>query len=455
MWKTIILERSIKNVTMLQPIILLIVLIFVNAFFACAEIAVISMNKAELKQLTAEGNKKAKKLTYLTEQPSRFLSSIQIAITLAGFLQSAFAAENFAGPLTSLLIQVGVPMPENVLRTVCVALITVILSYFNLVFGELVPKRLAMKKTEAMAMGMANILYAVAKIFTPIVWFLSASTNTVLRLMGINPKEEEEKVTEKEILIMLTEGNEQGTIRDDASEIIQNVFDFDDTSVLDLCTHRRDIILLYQEDDEKEWEETIYTSRHTFYPICGENPDDIIGILDTRDYFRMEDRSQKALMEKAVTQPFFVPEGMKANVLFQEMKEKRTYFAVVLDEYGSLAGIITLHDLMEDLVGRLDEKDEPNEADEIEEVGEDQWNIQGSALLDDVAEQLELDLPIDEYDTFSGYICSIIGRVPKDGESFQCETPDLLVDVHQVENHVIASTTVQKKPKEEESEDAS
>lgn len=440
---------------MLQPIILLIVLIFVNAFFACAEIAVISMNKAELKQLTAEGNKKAIKLTYLTEQPSRFLSSIQIAITLAGALQSAFAAENFAGPLTSLLISWGVTIPANILRTICVALITVILSYFTLVFGELVPKRLAMKKTEAMAMGMAGVLYAVAKIFTPIVWLLSASTNTVLRLLGINPKEEEEKVTEKEILIMLTEGNEQGTIRDDTSEIIQNVFDFDDTSVLDLCTHRRDVILLYQEDSENEWEQTIYSSRHTFYPICGENPDDIVGILDTRDYFRMEDRSQKSLMEKAVNPPFFVPEGMKANVLFQEMKEKRTYFAVVLDEYGSLSGIITLHDLMEDLVGRLDEKDEPEEAEEIVEIGENQWNIQGSALLDDVAEMLDLSLPVDEYDTFNGYICSIIGRVPKNGESFQCETPDLLVEVHQVENHVIGATTVQKKRTEEEAETAS
>ncbi len=438
---------------MLQPFILLIVLIFVNAYFACAEIAVISMNKAELKRLTAEGNKKARKLTYLTEQPARFLSSIQIAITLAGLLQSAFAAENFAGPFTSLLIRWGVGIPANILRTICVALITVILAYFNLVLGELVPKRLAMKKTEALAMGMAGVLYAVAKIFSPVVWLLSVSTNTVLRILGINPKEEEEKVTEKEILVMLTEGNEQGTIRDDASEIIQNVFDFDDTSVLDLCTHRRDVVLLYQEDADSEWDETIYTSRHTFYPICGEDPDDIVGILDTRDYFRMEDRSRKALMEKAVTLPFFVPEGMKANVLFQEMKEKRTYFAVVLDEYGSLAGIITLHDLMESLVGRLDEKDEPEDSEEIVAAGENQWTIQGSALLDDVAEALELELPVDEYDTFSGYLCSIIGRVPKDGETFQCETPDLTVDVHQVENHVIGATTVQKKPKEEENQE--
>ena len=433
---------------MLQPLILLIILIFVNAYFACAEIAVISINKAELKRLTAEGNKKAKKLTYLTEQPARFLSSIQIAITLAGLLQSAFAAENFAGPLTSLLLGWGVAIPANILRTICVALITVVLAYFNLVFGELVPKRLAMKKTESLAMGMAGVLYAVSKIFSPVVWLLSASTNAVLRLMGINPKEEEEKVTEQEILVMLTEGNEQGTIRDEASEIIQNVFDFDDTSVLDLCTHRRDVILLYQEDGEKEWEETIYTSRHTFYPICGEDPDDIIGILDTRDYFRMEDRSQKNLMAQAVTLPFFVPEAMKANVLFREMKEKRTYFAVVLDEYGCLSGIITLHDLMESLVGRLDEKDEPENSEEIRAIGEDRWNIQGSALLDDVAEQLDLELPVDEYDTFSGYLCSIIGRVPKDGETFQCETPDLMVDVHQVENHVIGATTVQKKTQE-------
>lgn len=434
---------------MLQSIILLVILIFLNATFASAEIAVISMNSAKLRKMTSEGDVRAKKLSYLTQQPARFLATIQVAITLAGLLQSAFAADNFADPLVAVLVNAGVPISQSILRNVSIIIITLILAYFNLVFGELVPKRLAMKKADSMALGMARMLYAVSKICKPVVWLLTVSTNGILKMFGMNPEEEDDKVTEEEIRMMLLEGNEQGTIQEEENNIIQNVFEFDDISIEEICTHRRDVVILDIDDSDKEWEETIFENRHTFYPICGRDSEDIIGILDTRDYFRLSDKSKKNLMDKAVDQPMFVPETMRANRLFRKMKESRSYFAVILDEYGALSGIITLHDLLEALVGELNEEEDPVKVEDIRKLNDDTWKIQGCAALEDVAEELDIELPVDEYDTFSGYICGVIGRVPDDDERFQCKNDLLDMEIHYVKNHIIGDVTVKVKQKQE------
>ncbi|MBP3489639.1 MAG: HlyC/CorC family transporter [Roseburia sp.] len=340
---------------MLQPIILLVILIFVNAAFASAEIAVISMSEPRLKLLAEEGNRRAKKLLYLTDQPARFLATIQVAITLAGLLQSAFAAENFAGPLVAFLIGLGVTVPETALKTVCIVVITLILAYFNLVFGELVPKRIAMKKTEQMALGMAGILYLVARIFAPLVWLLTISTNGILRLLGMNPEEEEQAVSEEEIRMLLAEGKEQGTIPSEETEMIQNVFGFDDVAVGDICTHRKEVVSLSTMEAEHDWEKILAESAHTYYPIFEGRKEEIVGILDAKAYFRMKERTKECVMRNAVQPPMFVPETMKANVLFEQMKQKQNYFAVVVDEFGGIAGVVTLCDIMEYLVGDLDE----------------------------------------------------------------------------------------------------
>ena len=438
---------------MMQPLILLIILIFLNAAFASAEIAVISMKDTRLKKLTEEGNSKAIKLTALTKQPARFLATIQVAITLASLLQSAFAAENFAGPLVSVLVNAGVTIPESVLRSVCVVVITLILAYFNLVFGELVPKRVAMKKAESMALGMANILYLVSKCFAPVVWLLTASTNLMLRLLGMNPDEEGEAVTEEEIRMMLAEGNEKGTIPAEENELIQNVFEFNDISVEEICTHRRDVNLLSLSDSEEEWEEIIGSNRHTYYPVCRENSDDIIGVLDSRDYFRLKDKNRDYVMKRAVEKALFIPESMRANVLFGKMKQTRTYFAVIIDEYGGMSGIITLHDLVEALVGDLDEKEEIFKPADIEKLSETTWKIQGCADLEEVAVSLERTFPTDIYDTFNGYVCDRLGRVPSNGESFEWEGDGLHIAVKDVNNHIIGETVVQVLAVEEEEEE--
>ncbi len=436
---------------MLQSIILLVVLIFLNATFASAEIAVISVNPSKLKKMSQEGNKKASRLVSLTEQPAKFLATIQVAITLAGFLQSAFAAESFAGPLVSLLVRMGVSIPESILKTASIVIITIILGYFNLVFGELIPKRVAMKKSESMALGMSGMLYGVSKVFAPLVWLLTASTNGIIRLLGMNPDENDEQVTEEEIRMMLDEGSQQGTIQEEETEIIQNVFEFNDTEVDSLATHRPDVIMLDMRDSDEEWHSVILENRHSFYPICGESSDDIIGILDTKDYFRLEDKSRDNLLKSAVTPPYFVPESMRANILFRKMKEIRTYFAVVMDEYGSVSGIITLHDLLESLVGDITE-DEENDVPDIIKA-EDCWVIQGKADLSDVAEELGAELPLDSYDTFNGYVCDIIGRIPDNKESFSCENELMVIDVKTVENHIIGEAYVTLKQKEENPEE--
>ncbi len=433
-----------------QPLVLQVILIALNAIFASAEIAVISMNETKLKKLAENGDKRAKRLANLTEQPARFLATIQVAITLAGMLSSAFAAESFATPLAAALATTGIP--ENILKSVCVLIITVILAYFNLVFGELVPKRVAMKKSEALALGLSGLLMTVSRAFAPLVWLLTVSTNAILRIFGIDPNDDGEEVSEEEIRMMLEAGNEKGTIDEEEVEMIQNVFAFDDTSVEEVCTHRVDVVTLDLDDDMQVWADTIQNSRFSYYPISGEDDDDIIGVLDAKDYFRLQDKSRESVLAHAVNKPYFVPENVKADVLFRNMKRERKYFAILLDEYGGLSGIITLRDILQLLVGDFYEEDEVQEFVEILKISEKEWRISGSADLEEVAAQTACALPVEEYDTFGGYICGILGHVPDDGAQFQMETDELYIQVHGVSNHRIDMTTVIRKepiPQEE------
>lgn len=426
---------------MFIPILLLIVLIFLNAVFASAEIAVISVSETKLKHMADEGNRGAKKLVKLTEQPAKFLATIQVAITLAGLLQSAFAAENFATPLAAWLIAKGTPISPAVLKNAMIVLITIVLAYFNLVFGELVPKRLAMKKAEKMALGMSGMLYGVSKVFAPLVWLLTGSTNGVLRLFGISPEEEEEPVTEEAIRLMLSEGEEQGNIETAETEMIENVFEFNDIAADEICTHRVNTVILRIEDDDDTWRQTIMETRHTKYPICRGDADEVLYILDTRDYFRLADTGRKSVLQNATEPPFFVPAGMRANVLFRKMQEKKCFFAVLLDEYGGVAGVVTLHDLTETLLGELKEPEE-EAAPEIARNADGTYSVLGTVPLEDVSKALNLDFEGNESETFGGYITSLIDRVPDDGETFTCGNAKLEIRVLEVKNHVIGKTEV-------------
>ena len=428
-------------------ILLQLGLIALNAVFACAEIAVIQFNDNKLAKMAENGDKRAIRLAQLTSQPARFLATIQVAITLSGFLGSAFAAENFSDPIVKGLLSLGLPLSEKALDSIVVVLITITLSYFTLVFGELVPKRVAMRKAEKLALGMAGAISGIARVFAPLVSLLTASTNLVLRLMGIDPNEEDEEVSEEEIRMMVDVGSETGAIDDEEKEFIQNVFEFDDITAGEVVTHRTDITVLFTEESDEVWKSTIFESRYNLYPVCEDSADNIIGVLHAKEYLRLEDKSRANVMAKAVRPAYYVPENVKADILFRNMKATRNGLAVVLDEYGGLCGIVTMNDLVELLVGDLGDDENPEDrADEsIEQIGERTWKIAGRAALDEVESLLGLRLPDEDYETFNGYIFSILGTVPQDGTTLDVETDLMLVHITDILDHQIESAVVEVK----------
>ena len=428
--------------TILFMIMLQVVLIALNAIFACAEIAVISMSDTKLSKMASQGDKRAVRLVRLTSQPARFLATIQVAITLSGFMGSAFAAENFSGVIVDLVVGLGVTIPVHILDSIAVVLITIILSYFTLVFGELVPKQVAMRKAETLALGLSGLISGIAKVFAPLVSFLTLSTNGVLRLMGIDPNAEEENVSEEEIRMMVDVGSEKGTIDNEEREFIQNVFEFDDLIAEELVTHRTDVVMLDIEDAMEAWEDIIYNTRHTLYPVCDGTADKIVGILNAKEYFRLQDKSKASVMKNAVRPAYFVPDTVKADVLFRNMKRERQTLAVVLDEYSGMTGIITMNDLVEQLVGDLVDDTKVEETPLIEMLEEGLWKVRGSALLEDVADKMKVTLPYEEFDTFNGLIFHTLGNIPEDGADIEVDVCGLHVNVTQIQNHQVEMAVV-------------
>ncbi|MBR2080375.1 MAG: HlyC/CorC family transporter [Oscillospiraceae bacterium] len=439
---------------MLGLLILQLVLIALNAIFACAELAVLSINETKLERMADQGDRRAKRLFKLTREPAKFLATIQVAITLSGFLGSAFAADGFSEPLVEWLLSLGVKMPRGTLDSIVVVVITLILSYFTLVFGELVPKRLAMRKSETLGLGISGLLSGISVVFKPIVWLLSVSTNTVLRLLGIDPNEVDEQVNEEEILMMVDAGSENGAIDEHEREFIQNVFAFDDLTAGEIAVHRTEVSILWTEDSMDEWAETIHDSRHTLYPVCRDSADDVIGVLNAKDYFRLDDKSRENVMNNAVKPPYFVPETIKADVLFRNMKRSRNYLASVLDEYGGMVGIVTMNDLIERLVGDLGEESAEVEAAEphVEQMNENTWAVIGNVELRDIEQALGVDIGLEEVDTFTGLVFGELDMIPEDGDQdIELVFKGLYIHITKVEDHQIAYATITKpEPAEED-----
>ncbi len=428
-------------------ICLQLLLILLNAVFACAEIAVLSTNDAKIQKLIQDGDKRAKRLAKLKGQPAKFLATIQVAITFSGFLGSAFAANNFAAIIVKALAKVGVDFPA--LESVVVIAITFILSFITLIFGELVPKRIAMKYYEKLSLGMSGLIAFIAKIFAPLVWLLTVTTNGVLRLFKIDPNEKEESVSEEEIRMMVDVGTESGVIDEQEKEMIQNVFEFDDMTVGEFATHRTEIVTLWLDEDNEAWKEIIHTTRHSLYPVCGESADDLVGVLNAKDFFRLYGSSREKIMKEAVKPAYFVPETIKADTLFRQMKKTHNRFAVVLDEYGGVFGIVTMNDIIEQIVGGFEAESIAEEQEEIVELGENKWRVKGSALLGDVEEKLAVKLDdSEECDTFGGLVFGVYGTIPVDGSTFEIDiTDEVHVEVVEISEHRIeaAIVTVTKK----------
>lgn len=425
----------------LWMILLQVFLIFLNAVFAGSEIAVLSVNELKLDKMIRDGNAKAKVLKKLTKDPSRFLSTIQIAITLSGFLGSAFAADNFSGYLADGMARLGIGLPYPVLDSISVILITLILSYFTLVFGELVPKQIAIHKTESMALAVSGLIAKISVVFAPLVKILSWSTNAVLRLLHINPDAEEEKLTEEEILMTVQAGTANGVIEPDQGEIIANVFAFDDLKARDLLTHRMDMDVVDLLKPET-WHDSICRSEHSFLPVVEGDSDKVIGLLNTKKYFRNQADDDKTRIQESMEKPYFVYESMPADELFATLKNSRKHTAVILDEYGGVSGLVTMTDLLGKLVGNFESGEEL-----ITPLPDGSFRIKDKAGVQEVARALDTSINPD-YVNFNGLVCSLIQGIP-DQNGQEIEYNGWKIRLDHIEHHRVEDALVTRARPEE------
>lgn len=401
-------------------VLVLVLLIFVNAFFAASEIALISLNDAKVKAEADEGNPKAVMLHALLREPSRFLATIQIGITLAGFMASAFAADSFSGSLAAVAADAGVPLPLATLDAIAVILITLLLSYFTLVFGELVPKRLAMKRAERISMIAVRPLTIISKCTSPFVKLLTASTNLTVRLFGVDPNAEDEKVTEEEIRMMVEIGQERGVIQENEKTMIHNVFEFNNKVASDIMTHRTNIIAIPVDISLERLVTFINEEQFTRYPVYEGGYDNIVGILHVKSMMPYLNNCDTETFElrSLLYQPHHAPESRRTDELFQELQQNKVHMAVVIDEYGGTAGIITTEDLLEEIVGNIfDEYDEV--VYDIVKLDDRDYLMEGTVHVEEVAQLMKLPLPVGLYDTLSGFMIGQMGRLPNVGEEFE------------------------------------
>lgn len=433
-------------------IIILIILVLVNAFFAGSEIALISLNKNKIRSQMEEGNKKSKILYKLIEIPTRLLSMIQVGVTLSGFLNSALASDVFADVLVEFMVGAGIPMT----RSIAMVIITLLLTIVTLIFGELVPKRIAMNSPEKFSNAIAYPLYIIYRAVIPLVHALSFLTNLVLRLIGIDPDKNDNQVTEEEIRLMVATSSEEGEIDDSEKEMIDNIFEFNDTIVEDVMTHRVDVEALDIDTSYEEVLKYFETAKYTRIPIFEKTLDDVVGILHAKDVLscisRMNDISEFSLKE-IIRKPVFVPDSKMIDQLFYELKAEKTHIAIVIDEYGGTAGIVTMEDLIEEIVGEVfDEYDDIPVG--YRKIGEGQYLMDGSLELDEVEKILDIDLPVDEYDTLNGFIVSRLGRLPDEDDRSSVEDEGYRFRILKVDEKVIEQVKVEKlEEKEEKDED--
>mgnify|MGYP002542594925 FL=1 len=426
--------------SILPQLLLQLVLIAVNALFAATEIAVISLNETKVRRMAEGGDRKAAKMLRMVTEPTGFLSTIQICITLAGFLGSAFAADNFSDKLVNWLINdCGVSgVSPSALDPISVIIITLVLSYFTLVLGELVPKRIAMKRPEGIARAVSGLMIGMTTVLRPAIWLLTVSTNGVLRLCGIDPKDNAEEVSEEEIIMMLDEGEEAGSIESGEKELIKNVFSLNDTTAEDVMVHRSQVAFLKRDDARTTLLNEIAESGYSRFPVYGENIDDIVGILYAKTYLTAQSRGERCEMKDFLMPPRFVHASTHINRILLDMQREHAHMAVVVDDYGGVIGIITLEDILEELVGEIwDESDEVIE--NIRERPDGSYDINGSTRLSDMCESVGCSIDSNA-DTVGGWVTETLGGIPASGESFECS--GMLVTVEATDERRVLEVNV-------------
>ncbi|MBQ6570515.1 MAG: HlyC/CorC family transporter [Clostridia bacterium] len=432
---------------MIVKLLVLALLILINAFFAMSEIAIISLNDNKIKKLAEDGHKRAAKIVKLTKDSSGFLATIQVGVTLAGFLSSASAAQSFTHLLSGSLQKLFTTASPSLVNTISTVLITVVLSYFSLVFGELVPKKIAMQKPEQISFAIVGFLLFVRKIFAPFVKLLSFSTNLVVKLFGINPESFERTVTEEEILMMVDVGGEKGVIEKAEKEMIENIFEFGDTTASEIMTHRTEMQAIENTASISELVELSIEEGYSRIPVFEEDLDTILGIIYVKDLlgYVVTDLPSNLQITDFMRPAYFVPECKKLGELFKEMGEQKISLAIVVDEYGGTSGLVTMEDILESIVGNIQDEFD-NEEDEISMVSDNCFTVDGTTSVDEVSDLIGTELPEGDYDTIAGYIVSVLGRIPSQDEHPSISFQNITFTVEIVEERRIAKVLIVRNP---------
>ncbi|WP_101773381.1 hemolysin family protein [Peptostreptococcus faecalis] len=443
---------SDPSAQILPKILLLLVLTLINAFFAASEIAIVSVNKNKIQKLSEDGDKRAKLVEKLISEPTNFLSTIQVAITLAGLFSSAIAAKELSAPFAKILESIGTPFSD----TVSFVSITIILAFFNLVFGELVPKRIALVKAEAMSLFVVRPIRFIGKISFPFVKLLSFSTSLVLRLFGINSENLEEDVSEEEIRSMLASAKKSGTFNETEHEMLEGVFEFNDILAHEIMTPRTDVCAIDIDEPLEESLKEIMEMKHSRIPVYEDSIDNIIGILYIKDFIKEAYKVgfNNVNVRSVLRDAFFIPESKNIDILFKELQSNRKHIAILVDEYGGFSGIVTMEDLVEEIMGNIQDEFDEEEID-FQKIDDLNYILSGSYEITDLNEEFELELSEEEHETISGFLINELGYIPKDGEKPFIKTDNAEFYVLRVSNHRIQKVKMHLLPKEDEESDES
>jgi putative hemolysin len=437
-------ESDVFMETIVTRLLILGLLVLTNAFFAASEIAIISLNDTKLRKMAGQGHVRAKLLAALLKEPSRFLATIQVGVTLSGFLASAFAAESFAKD-TAAWLGSTIPSIAGVSYPLAIGSITLVLAYFSLVFGELVPKRIAMQYPDAISMAVVPLLALVARLAAPFVHLLSFSTNLVAGIFGVTREANQERVTEEEIRMVVDEGQEKGVIRATEKAMINNILEFDNTEVTELMIHRSEIIALPDNATLSTTLETVTREKFTRLPVYQGNLDNILGILHVKDLlqFVATGKPEEFELKKLLRPASLIPFCKKTDELFHQMQRDKNHMAIVVDEYGGTAGLVTMEDLVEEIVGSIQDEYDEEEAEFIK-TGDRQWQIKGQASLETVSNLIGTTLDNETHETLGGFLSGQLGRIPADGEKPVIKYGGYAFKVEEVRNRRILKVQVER-----------
>ena len=408
--------ETITGGSLILQFIVIIVLTGINAFFSSAEMAIVSINRNKLKILVEEGNKKAIMLENLMKEPSKFLSTIQVGITLAGFFASASAATGLSQYLSIYLGKLKIPYSSHI----SMILITFLLSYITLVFGELIPKRIALRSSEKTALASVGIIVMVSKIFSPFVKFLTFSTNVILTVLKMKEDNIEEKVSKEELRSLVEVGREHGIINEVEKEMIENIIEFDEKVAREIMIPRTKVFLIDKNISVDELFEKKEVEVYSRIPVYEDEADNIVGILFMKDLMIEAYRKgfQNVKLPEIIQEAYFVPETKNVNELFNEMQAEKKHIAILIDEYGGFSGIVTLEDLIEEVMGNIADEFDADDS-SIKKLAVNKYLINGELSLNDLNDYFHIELESKHYDTLSGLLIEHMGYIPEDDEDIE------------------------------------